>query len=270
MTSPTLLIVDDEANIRLFLEDILSQDGYDIVTAENGEVAIEQIAQRHFDLALIDLKLPGIDGIQLLKAIRQKSAETMTIVLTAHASLDSAVEALRQGANDYLFKPCKPADLRESVQKALFHRQSQSRQVDLIEQLKQMSSDLEAIRHSIMAKPPQTTATSEATDPLTRFLEHGKLTIDLLQRAVIVDGQRLDTTPTEFDLLVYLTQQAPRAISPQELIQNIQGYDAEVWEASSIVRRHIHRLRQKINDVNSSLNIIQTIRGVGYAVSEEI
>ena len=270
MTTPTILIVDDEANIRLFLEDILSQDGYHIVTAETGEIAVEQIAQQHFDLALIDLKLPGIDGIQVLKAIRQKSIETMTIVLTAHASLDSAVEALRQGANDYLFKPCKPADLRDSVQKALFHRQSQARQSDLINQLKQMSRDLEAIRSSIVDEPPQPGTTSQPAHAYTRFLEHGSLTIDLLQHAVLLEGQRLDTTPTEFDLLVYLMQQAPRAVPPQELIQNIQGYDVEVWEASSIIRRHIHRLRQKINNINNSLDIIQTVRGIGYAIKQDI
>ncbi len=264
---PKILIVDDEPNIRLFLKDILSQDGYEIDTAESGEVAVEHIEAQHFDLALVDLKLPGIDGIDVLKTARQKSVETVIIVLTAHASLESAIEALRQGAHDYLFKPCKPAELRNSVRRGLFNRQTIDRQRDLIDQLKEMSSNIESIRDTIVESQPETPPLQSESEPArTRFLEQEPLTIDLLQHIVLLDGQRLETTPTEFELLVYLLREAPRAVSPQELIENIQGYEVEAWEASNIIRRHVHRLRQKIKDIDGPSDLIYTVRGVGYAL----
>lgn len=268
-TPPKILVVDDEANIRLFLEEILSQDGYEIITAESGEVAVGYIAEQLFDLALIDLKMPGIDGIEVLKTVREKSTKTVIIVLTAHASLESAIEALRSGAHDYLFKPCKPNQLRDTVQRGLFNRQTRDHQRDLIYQLKEMSRNLENIRNSITVDQPSvSSAASESTATRTRFLERAGLTVDLLQHIVILDGQQLETTPTEFNLLTYLLREAPRAIPPQELIQNVQGYETETWEASGIVRRHIHRLRQKIKKIRGDSNLISTIRGVGYAIGE--
>lgn len=267
---PNILIVDDETNIRNFLKEILGPENYQITTAESGEAALERIAAQKFDLALIDLKLPGIDGIEVLKTLRQESPTTTAIMLTAHASLETSVEALRQGAHDYLFKPCKPAELRDSVQRGLSGQQPQDRQQELIGQLQKMSIMLDTIRTQIVEDsvdrplPP----VSQPAKEHKRFLKCQRLTVDLLQHAVILDGQPLNTTPTEFDLLVYLMREAPRAIPPQELIRSIQGYDTESWEASNIVRRHIHRLRQKIKERTGDSEIIQTVRGVGYMIDE--
>ena len=102
-----ILVVDDEASIRFFLREVLERDGHIVTPVDSGEAALQYAQAENFDLALIDLRLPGMDGMQVLKTLRQTSPNTAIIVLTAHASLETAVEALRQGAHDYLFKPCK-------------------------------------------------------------------------------------------------------------------------------------------------------------------
>ncbi|MEE8392054.1 MAG: response regulator [Anaerolineae bacterium] len=119
----TILVVDDEPGIRFFLEEIFTRDGYQVVAVDSGEAALERIAAQEFDLALIDLQMKGIGGIDVLTALHDQSPDTTAIVLTAHGSMETAVEALRQGAHDYLFKPCKADDLRESVRAGLLKRQ---------------------------------------------------------------------------------------------------------------------------------------------------
>jgi DNA-binding response OmpR family regulator len=123
-----ILVVDDEPGIRFFLEDTLTRDGYQVTAVETGEAAVRAIAVQEFDLALVDLKLTGMGGMEVLAYLRQQSPDTAVILLTAHASLDTAVQALRQGAHDYLFKPCKTVELRESVRTGLLRRQQGRRQ----------------------------------------------------------------------------------------------------------------------------------------------
>ena len=98
LSTAKILVVDDEANIRASLKEILARDGYHVITAESGESALALLPTHEFDLALIDLKLTGIGGIEVLAVLREQSPNTVAIVLTAHASLETAVEALRKGA----------------------------------------------------------------------------------------------------------------------------------------------------------------------------
>ncbi len=266
-----ILVVDDEANIRASLKEMLSRDGHSVRTVESGEAALTLLETETFDLALIDLKLGGIGGIEVLKALRERSPDTIAIVLTAHASLETAVEALRRGAHDYLFKPCKPNELRESIRKGLLNRQKASKD-HLLQQLETMANDLEAIRSTItgpedLIKP--TSPPPPAPKEPGRFLQHQGLIVDRLRHAVTVDGCLLDLSPTEYDLLSYLILQAPKVISPQELTREVQGYDSEQWEASEAIRQHIYRIRQKIDEAGCSREVISTVRGVGYAIAEQ-
>ena len=111
MTKASILVVDDEKNIRLWLQELLLAEGHTVMTAEDGQTALSLLRQRSFDLILLDLKMPGFDGIQVLKTLRQQSLEVAVIILTAHATLTTAVEALREGAFDYLFKPISPEQI---------------------------------------------------------------------------------------------------------------------------------------------------------------
>ena len=272
-----ILVVDDEIAIRFSIEEALTRDGYEVTTAESGEAALAKLANQNFDLALIDLRLPGIGGMGVLTEIRKKSPETLVIVLTAHASLETAVEALRQGAHDYLFKPCKTVELRESIRRGLTNRQKNLRQRNLLQQLEQhLSTSLEDIRATIVDDQgnPQEVVAEELVkaelteEPQGRFLQRGPLIVDFLRHVITFDDQLLELSPTEFNLLAYLISEAPRVIPPQELVREVQGYESEQWEASETVRYHIYRIRQKIKAVNKKTNIIHTVRGIGYTIRE--
>ena len=281
-----ILIVDDEESIRFSLAETLTRDGHQVTAVESGEAALELVATETFDLALIDLNLPGIKGIEVLAVLRKQLPDIIIIVLTAHASLETAVEALRQGAHDYLFKPCKTVELRESIRRGLLSRQQQLRQRDLLRQLEQhLANSLENIRATIVEHPSPPPAmpvserptevqptpdepTKERLAEEGRFLQRGGLVVDFLRHVITLDEHLLELSPTEFNLLAYLISEMPRVVPPQELVREVQGYESEQWEASEVVRYHIYRLRLKIKVATNRTDVIHTVRGVGYTVGE--
>jgi len=265
-TKSKILVVDDEENIRSFLQQILIWEGYDVTTAESGEMALAYIVTETFDLALIDLKMPKVDGIQVLAGLRQHAPDTVAIILTAHGSFDTAIQALRYGAHDYLCKPCNLVELKESIQQGLANRQQREA---LIEELEIVHDHLDAIRASVNRRYGQTSsnAVTKPTRPhQQRFMKHGPLTIDFLQHLITLEGQSLPLTNTEFELMVYLIQKAPQVVSPQELLKTVQGYDGEPWEANVTIRSHIYHIRKKIKTLTGLTDIIRTMRGVGYKI----
>ncbi len=260
MTGSHILVVDDEPAIRFFLQEMLERDGHKVVTADSGEKALEYIAAWEFDLALIDLKMEGVSGLDVLAALRRISPDTVVIVLTGHASLETAVEVLRHGAHDYLFKPCKSVELRESVQRGLLKREQALQQRQLALQLEQAQRE--------MVVPPARPSASETAGVQARFLRHGGLIVDLLRHVITLDGVLLELSPTEFDILAYMIDKAPRVLSPQELVREVQGYESNSIEASELIRYHIYRLRKKIKQATRRSDVIRTVRGVGYAIAE--
>lgn len=280
VTPAKILIMDDEVGIRLFLKETLTRDGHEVVMVESGEAALVLINEQKFDLALLDLHLQGIGGMDVLAALRQQAPDTVVIILTAHATLETAVEALRQGAHDYLFKPCKTIQLRESIRKGLLNRQREMKQRNLLRQLEQhMTSQLENIRATITEQPDKAPAiTPPPLEPLVekieesviedqgRFLQRGGLIVDFSRHVITLKGNLLELSPTEFDVLAYLVSEAPRVISPQELVREVQGYESEIWEARDTVRQHIYNIRHKIKQATGQTDIIRTARGVGYNI----
>lgn len=267
-TPAKILVVDDEEAIRLSLEDLLTRDGYEVIAVESGEAALSQIVGQRFDLALLDLRLKGIGGLEVLAALREQTLDTAVIVLTAHGSMDTAINALRQGAHDYLLKPCDTASLRESVRTALLKREREQRQQALLLQVEQsLTASLEEIRSAVVKTPPAPgPAMARATAGGAQSLRQGGLVIDFAQHVITLDGHSLELSPTEFDLLAYLAQEAPSVVMPQELVQQVQGYDCDRYEAGDIVRHHIHRIRRKAEISAGRSDLIRTVRGVGYAL----
>lgn len=279
-THAKILVVDDEESIRFFLRELLERDGYTVVAVESGELALRHIEREEFDLALIDLKMRGISGTDVLRVLHTQSPDTVVIMLTGHGSLESAVEALRQGAHDYLFKPCKTIELRESIRVGLLNRRQKKRQRALLWELEQhLSNTLDGVRATIqgvgaspsqpLPRPPTQAATTfdQQAAAEKRFLQYGSLIVDLTRHVITMNARLLELSPTEFDVLAYLISEAPRVISPQELLREAQGYAAEVWEARDIIRYHIYRIRQKVKESTGHTDVIQTVRGVGYTVS---
>jgi two-component system KDP operon response regulator KdpE len=266
-----ILVVDDEAAVRFVLEEALTRDGHQVVAADSGEAALALIADQEYDLALLDLMMDEVGGMEVLAALRRRWPDMVVIVLTAHASLETAVEALRQGAHDYLFKPCETAELRESVRTGLLKRQQEQGQRSLLSQLERsLASSLEEIRAAASKEPPAAPSApgKPEQEEGARFLKRGRFVVDLVRHVITLDGHLLELSPTEFDLLAYMIGESPRVISPQELVREVQGYEIEAWEARDMVRYHVYRIRQKVKPVAPGQNVIRTVRGVGYTVSD--
>jgi two-component system OmpR family response regulator len=267
-----IMVVDDEAAIRFYLKEALERKDYQVVAVESGEAALECINGECFDLALIDLKLKGMDGIALLKALRHKLPDLAIIVLTAHASVETAVEALRQGAHDYLFKPCKTAELCESVASGLMKRQRELRQRSLLAKLESdLSSNLEELRSAVVqetAPPLKQDQQAEVEDDDANCIFWKDLAVDFKRHEIRLDDQRLDLSPTQFSVLAYLAAEAPRVVSAQELMSEVQGYQSEPWEENNPIRYHIYRIRKKISEATGREDVIHTVRGVGYKLDD--
>ena len=211
-----ILIVDDEASIRFFLAETLERDGYLVVPAESGEIALQRIQSEEYDLALLDLRMKGVGGMEVIAALRQKWPDTVIIVLTAHASLETAVEALRQGAHDYLFKPCKTVELRESIHNGLLKRQQELRRRQLLTQLEHnLSQNLAELRAVGGSDPPgavkraivrpgaeENKSVSLAPAPVTqpsddgsRFLHCCGIIVDIARHVITLHGHLLELSP---------------------------------------------------------------------------
>ncbi len=279
-TKAKILVVDDESGIRFFLEEMLTNDGHQVVAVDSGQAALKRITAEGFDLVLLDLKLKDVGGMEVLATLRQRSPDTVVILLTGHASLETAVEALRHGAHDYLFKPCKTLELRESIRTGLLKRQQKARQRGLLHQLEQHLSSLHELRAAIAEQSPLPSPATvveqldasyldkEPAEEQARFLRRGGLIVDLTRHVITLQGHLLELSPTEFGLLAYLVSEAPRVVPPQELVREVQGYETEPWEASETVRYHIYRIRQKIKAATGRDDVIRTVRGVGYTIDE--
>jgi DNA-binding response OmpR family regulator len=263
--TPRILVVDDEHGIRYFLERFLKREGFQVATAASGEEAIDCLATDEFDMVLVDLKMKGIGGLEVLAFVQEKWPATAVIVLTAHATLESAVEALRKGAHDYLFKPCRTVDLRESIRTGLLKRQQQRQ----LRQLQLQSAPSVAEESTTPAQPamPNPAAALRLSEEYGRFLQYGSLIVDSIRHIITVDGTLLELSPTEFDLLAYLISEAPRVVPPQELIYEVHGYDSQAYEAAETIRAHMYHIRQKVKSATNR-TIIRTVRGVGYSLAE--
>jgi DNA-binding response OmpR family regulator len=121
----TILIVDDEAAVLHFFQKALQRAGFQVTSAASGEAALEWIGQQEFDLALLDLQLQNMSGLDIMEQLQQQWPATPVIIITAHASLETAVKALRQGVHDYLIKPCSIDELQNSVRAGMLRRQQE-------------------------------------------------------------------------------------------------------------------------------------------------
>ncbi|MGD0708568.1 MAG: response regulator transcription factor [Anaerolineaceae bacterium] len=256
MAVPHILIVDDEPNIQFVLENALKHDGYSIDLANDGMEAIRKLGLASYDLALLDLNMKPVDGIQVLNNIRERGYDTVVIILTGHSTIDSAVGALRLGAFDYLYKPASPELIRQRVHEGIQHRQQSLRRSRLL-------SQIENLRQNLMELENEDDQAKEVAAP-NRFLQSGKLMLDKYHRTATLAGKLLDLTTTEFDLLTSLAEAAPAAVSARQLVLNALNYNIGESEAREIIKYHIYQLRKKIESDPAKPRYIKTIRYKGY------
>jgi len=259
--APRILVVDDEVTARVSLAEVLRLQGYDVSMAASGEEALSTMAGGPpFDLMLLDLKMPGMDGLQVTDAVQKQSPETVIILLTAFGTLETAIQAIRRGAHDYLLKPCPIPQVLESVREGLTKQQHELRRRELVNRLEQTLSALVAVEQG-GEELPMLSGTAEQP------IQVQNVTLDPERHTVTVAGKLANLTPTEFKLLACLMENADQVCSPQDLIRRAQGYEADPWGARAIVRVHIRRLRRKIEPDPSSPRYIINVRGVGYMFS---
>ncbi|MEN6409841.1 MAG: response regulator transcription factor [Anaerolineaceae bacterium] len=251
-----LIIVDDEKTIRMVLEDAFIAEGYQVQTANDAEEALVAFGQTHFDLALVDLRMPGMmNGLDLLKEIHRSYPHTIVIMLTAYASMDSAIQALREGAYDYLVKPTSISQIVAAVERGLAKHHKEMRLMGILGDLESLVLEL---------RRELGTGVRDEDDPMARFVQTPHLTIDRQKRLVVRGDQPILLTETEFEILDYLAHNPDRVVTAQELTQSVQGYDLEDAEARPLIRVHIRRLRQKLEEDPDHPRFILNVRGKGY------
>ena len=255
--STRILIVDDEPTIRETLAEMLISEGRKIVTAASGEEALVLLQKEAFDLMLLDLIMPGLGGLQVMEKARTIAPDTVIIMLTAHGTLSSAIQAMRHGAHDYLLKPASAPKIMASVEEGLRRRQETLRKQELVRQMEQAVQELATGEFA----PPK--AEPEPERP-TRFLQARDIVVDLQRQVVLVRDEPVNLTPTELRLLTTLMQRPDEVIGARELVREVQGYECDESEARAIIRVHIRRLRKKIEEVPEDPHYIINVRGVGY------
>ncbi len=248
-----ILVVDDETATRRTLADLFTRMGYQATEAASGAAALEQITQRRFDLVILDLNMPEMDGSEVLRAARPLAPDTIFIILTAYGTLDSAIVAIRYGAFDYLLKPSPVKEIVRAVEAGLAERQRRLRHEEPVALLERALDSLKAAAERQPAAPPA-----------DRFLQAPDLTVDTLRRLAVVRGQPVELTATEFDILVYLLRHRDRVVSCRELAAHLRGYDLDERDARVFLRSHIHRLRRKVERDPDHPALIRAVRGSGY------
>ena len=202
-----VLIVEDEPKVARALEAGLRQEGYETVVESSGEGAFFRISTERFDVALLDITLPGRDGLEILRALRRQNLETRVLMLTARDTLEDRVRGLESGADDYLVKPFAFAELVARIRAV----QRRGRPVD-------------AVRHTV-----------------------ADLDLDRPTRRVTRAGQAVELTAREFDLLEYLMRFDGQVVSRETLGRDVWGERSRTSTLDNVIDVHIARLRRKID-----------------------
>lgn len=223
-----ILIVEDEENLARFTELELIHEGYETAKAFDGRTGLEMAETGEYDLILLDIMLPGINGIEVLRRIR-KNSEVPVILLTARDSVMDKVSGLDTGADDYITKPFDIEELLARIRAAL--------------------------RKKISAKE----------NTVSSVLRSGLLSLDPAAHTVMYDKDEIELTNKEFKLLQKLLENKSIVLSREVLLEDVWGFD--YMGETNIVDVYIRYLRSKIDDVHK-IKLIHTVRGVGYVIKE--
>lgn len=257
-----ILIVDDEANIRVGLQAILAKDGHEVKEVASAEEALPVLETFACEMAIVDIRMPGMSGVELLHEIRIHWPYISVVLLTGHGTLETAMTAIKEGAHDYLLKPTQPADLRRAVNKALVDARQRREQAQLLESLRTSLHRLGLLSESLDSD-------QVGDDPVAnpRQLIVGDLHINLQAYEVRRNDIPISLTPSEFQLLVALAARPGEVVDYVTLVRLSLDYEAEPWEAKELIKRHVFSLRKKVEPDPSSPQYIINVRGVGYRLA---
>jgi DNA-binding response OmpR family regulator len=256
-----ILIIDDEATLRKTLARILQQAGFEVTTAENAEQGLAYLKSTNFDLIFTDLRMPGIQGLDALRLIHKNYPLLPVVLFTAQPDVNSAVEALRYGAIDYLLKPLKPEVIIERAQSILLQQQKEKRKREIVQQIEALQNELKRIENGdTLTSPPLKNESTEAE----RFVKRGAIVLDLHTRRITINEEVINLPPTSFDYLLVLARHAPNVVDYQTLVAEAQGYQAEMRDAQELTKWHIHQLRQAFDKDAQNPSYLINVRGKGY------
>jgi len=224
-----ILLVDDEHSIQTLLSYPLRKDGYHVTSAQDGREALQRFEEARFDLVILDLMLPKLDGVEVCRQLRARS-QVPIIMLTAKGSETDKVAGLEVGADDYITKPFSMREFRSRVKAAL--------------------------RRSRMAGEPQE----------IEAIDHGDLKVDFDRRMVTLHGEEVRVTYVEFEILGALARSPGRVLSRETLLEHVWG-DSEYRDPRT-VDVHIRHLREKLETDPKDPEFLFTVRGVGYRFRE--
>jgi len=224
-----VLVVDDDPKIVELVRAYLDRAGYEVITAADGEEALRRVDDATPCLSVLDVMLPGVDGLVVARHLRDTSQNVPILMMSARGRVDDRIRGLVEGADDYLAKPFSPAELVVRVNTLL--------------------------RRSHPAAVP------------SAALKHGQLTVDLDRHEVRVEGKLVGLTDVEFRMLVAVLQAGGRVLTRNRLIDIIYGMDRDVMGRTVDVA--VRRIRAKLGDDPDSPRYIATVRGVGYRAAPE-
>jgi len=236
MESNTVLIIEDDVHIVELLTIHLRDLDCKIISALDGKQGLELAIKDQYDLIILDIMLPRLNGIEICRRIRQNNLHTPILMLTAKSEEIDKVIGLETGADDYLTKPFSIREFTARV-KVIFRRKENS-----------------TLLNDNLSIPS--------------IISFGNLQVDLDKRKVMIDNSRIELSPMEFDLLVLLISNPGKSFSRKRLLKLVWGYDFEGYEHT--VNSHINRLRGKIEEDVSNPKYILTTWGVGYRFNEEL
>ena len=222
-----VLIVEDDPDTVKLVTAFLARDGHEVISARNGITGLRMAREEKPDLVVLDLMLPGLDGLEICRAIREHSTVPI-IMLTAMVDEEDRLAGLEMGADDYVTKPFSPRELAARVRAVL--------------------------RRS-----------APTGEPTEGVLTHGDVTVDVGRRVVTVGDATLDLTRTEFAILVHVLSNPNRVITRHNVINAVFGHDFEGFDRT--VDRHVSNLRRKLRERSSGGDLIETVYGVGYRLN---
>jgi two-component system alkaline phosphatase synthesis response regulator PhoP len=226
--SPRILLVEDEPGLVLTLSDLLRAEGYTVESAVDGPTGLARAANESFDLIVLDVMLPGKNGLEVCRELRQRGKDVAVLMLTAKTQLIDRVVGLKLGADDYLTKPFEPPELLARIE-ALLRR-----------------------------------VNKEKLTPVARF-QFGNVDVDFETGDVRKDGMPVGLAAKELELLRYLIDHRGKVVSRDELLEGVWEYQPGV--SSRTIDVHVAWLRQKLEDNPQTPRHIHTVRGVGYRFS---
>ncbi|OMF40082.1 MULTISPECIES: response regulator transcription factor [Paenibacillus] len=232
----SVLVIDDEEKISRLLQLELSHEGYAVEIAQTGREGLEKALAGTWDIIILDVMLPEMNGVEVLKQIRKVDNHTPVIMVTARNTTPDKVSGLDEGANDYITKPFEIEELLARMRASMRHQME-----------------------------PTATALQEEDKPPSR-LQVDSLVLERKTRSVVREGNRIELTPKEYDLLLYLMEHKNQVLQRDQMIQNVWGFD--FVGDTNVVDVYIRYVRKKI-DHGYKKKLIKTVRGVGYCIREE-